>query len=195
MNGIENIVSKILADAQLQAGEILSAAKKEEQEILAEYKKDAERESARLLDGAKKALAAREARLSAVAELEGRKAILGVKQEIIGKAFDDALHKLLNLPEDKYAAFLAKLAASASKTGDEEIMLSPGDRDKFGAKAAEGANRLLNDGALSLSALTADIKGGLILKSGDIEINCDLAVQVRMCRENLAKEIASALFS
>lgn len=195
MNGIENITNKIIQDAQAQAAEIIANGEAEAKVIVSQYAQDAEKEKNRLLDNARKSIANREARLGSVAELEGRKDLLNVKQELIGKAFEEALTRLQKLPEKEYLNLLCKLAADASQSKDEEIILSPDDNKKYGQQVVDGANKLLSDKGLTLSPETRAISGGLILKKGNIEINCDLKTQVRMVKESLAMEIANKLFS
>ena len=126
------------------------------------------------------------------------------------------------------AKLLAKLAAKAAKTGREEILLSPRDRERVGTKVVAQANALLAQAAapdlpeelqasragsviakvvtgasallqgtamLTLSDETRDIEGGLILRSGHVEINCAFETQLRMLRETMAAEIAAVLFA
>ena len=64
------------------------------------------------------------------------------------------------------------------------------------AKVVTGASALLQGTAmLTLSDETRDIEGGLILRSGHVEINCAFETQLRMLRETMAAEIAAVLFA
>ncbi len=203
MNGIENITNKILSDAKNQAQEILTQAQKGAGEITRRYQEEAEKEGNRLLENFRKSAANKETRLSSVAELEGRKQILGAKQELIGRAFNKALEELLSLPEEKYLALLCKLAADASQSFSEAIILSPKDKDKYGEKVAAGANELLvksqkaqkGKAALTLAEESRNIAGGLLLKDGNIEINCTLETKISMLKEGLSMDIAKVLFN
>ena len=166
--------------------------------------------------------------LESAAEMEARRQLLATKQDCIDEAFARAKAELLALPEDQYAKLLAKLAAKAAKTGREEILLSPRDRERVGTKVVAQANALLAQAAapdlpeelqasragsviakvvtgasallqgtamLTLSDETRDIEGGLILRSGHVEINCAFETQLRMLRETMAAEIAAVLFA
>ena len=47
---------------------------------------------------------------------------------------------------------------------------------------------------LTLAADTADIEGGLILRDGQVEVNCAFETQLRLLRESLAGQVAQILF-
>lgn len=62
-------------------------------------------------------------------------------------------------------------------------------------KVVTGANALLQGTAmLTLAADTADIEGGLILRDGQVEVNCAFETQLRLLRESLAGQVAQILF-
>ncbi len=143
MNGIEKITERITADAQAQADAILTQAKADAASITAQWEAQAQKESADILSRGERAAVEREQRLESVAQLEGRKLILAAKQEMLGRAFDQALEQLLSLPEEEYVDLLAALCARAAVTGWEEVLLSPADRDRVGKKVVSKANELL----------------------------------------------------
>ena len=62
-------------------------------------------------------------------------------------------------------------------------------------KVVTGAIALLQGTAmLTLSADTAEIQGGLILRDGQVEVNCAFETQLRLLRESLAGQVAKILF-
>lgn len=64
------------------------------------------------------------------------------------------------------------------------------------SKVVTGASALIQGTALlTLSAETRDIEGGLILRDGNVEINCAFETQLRVLRENMAAEVAAILFA
>ncbi len=195
MNGIDKITDQITSDAQNEANAILAQAKESEQRILADYHDLADKTASQMLEAAQKRAVEREARMRSVAELEGRKKILGVKQELIDQTFDKALAALLALPEAEYEKLLGDLVAKASETGKEELIFSRKDREKYGAAVVAAVNKELDGTELTLSQETREIEGGVILKNGQIEINCALETQVRMLKDQLALEIAQVLFA
>ena len=195
MNGIENIVQRIVADGKAEADAILADAKLKADAILAEWEEKAQKETSDILSRGAQTAAERAARLESVAELEGRKLILQAKQETISLAFDEALKKLLALPQDKKVELLAALCAKAAVTGTEEVIFSAEDRDKVGKAVVEKANSLLaGKGKLTLSNDTRPIQGGFVLRDQGVEVNCGFDTLVRLARPDLERQVATLLF-
>lgn len=194
MNGIDKLTQRISDDARAEAEQLLQKAREEAAAITADYAKKAEQAGAETLARGKAAAAQREERLASVAAMESRKAALAVKQEMIDKAFELTLEKLGRLPEAEYIDLLARLAVKASVSGEEEILLSADDKERVGAAVVAGANALKEGGKLTLSERTAPIQGGIVLKDGDVEINCAFETLIRLARHDMAGEVAGVLF-
>ncbi len=195
MNGIEKIIQQIEADAKAENDQILQAAQAQADAIAADYAKQAEKIAAEGAARGQAAATQREERLASMAEMEGRKALLAVKQDMIGKAFDLAVEKLCALSEDEYIELLAKLAAKASTTGKEQVILSEADRARVGEKVVNSASALIaGTGMLTLSERTAPIRGGLILADGAVEINCSFEALINQNQNQMAGEVAKVLF-
>ena len=113
MNGIEKITGRIEADAQEQAKTIAAEAEAKCAEIRADYDKQAQDQYwARVRDGVK-ACEDRVQRMGRLAEMEARKSVLALKQEMVDAAFAAALERICTMPQADYVAYLAKLAAQA----------------------------------------------------------------------------------
>ncbi|MGE4352949.1 MAG: V-type ATP synthase subunit E [Oscillospiraceae bacterium] len=194
MNGIEKITARIIADAQAEADVIKAEAAAKCEEIRGEYDKKAQEEYWRIVRSGVKECEARVQRLSRAAEMEAKKSVLTLKQDMVSAAFAQASEKVCAMPENDYVAFLAGLAAKAADTGHEEIILSSRDA-ALGDKVAKAANALLGaKGALKVSSVTRDMAGGLILRQGDIEINCNLETIIDQYRYELASQVAEVMF-
>ena len=89
---------------------------------------------------------------------------------------------------------LAGLAAEASSTGREEVILSQKDRARYGKQVVTQANERLGDGHLTLSVQTRPIRGGLILSDGDVEVNCTFETLVRLLRGEMDRTVVEVLF-
>ena len=88
---------------------------------------------------------------------------------------------ILNLSASNEAA--GKAAKSGGKAG--EIL----------SKVVTGASALLQGTAmLTLSGETREMAGGLILRDGQVEVNCAFETQLRVLREEMTAEIAAILF-
>ena len=120
--------------------------------------------------------------------------MLALKQQMVGEVFDKAFHMLVNLPEAQYVAFLARLAARASSSGDEEIVLNARDRAAVGEKVLAAANALIPNGKRTLSADTGAFAGGLILRRGSVEANCTVELLIELARGEMSSDIARVLF-
>lgn len=194
MKGTEKIIAHIKADADAQAKAILAQAEAKCAEIREGYESKAKEAYAERIRAGVKENQDRLDSMDRLAKMEGRKAILAIKQDMVSESFDRACEKLVNLPEAEYVAFLTKLAVRASVTGDEEIVLNARDRAAVGEKLVEAVNKKIGGGKLTLSDETGDFKGGLILRRGSIEANCTVELLVDLCRDEMAAELAGVLF-
>lgn len=195
MKGTEKIIAHILADAKEQSDAILAQAEQQCALIRAEFD---EKAKAAYSERVRKGVADCQDRVDSmdrIARMEAKKGLLALKQQKVAQSFELAGKKIVELPTEQYTAFLAKLAARASVTGDEEIVLSAGDRERIGSDVTAQANALLGDGKLSLSDKTGSFAGGLILRRGSIEANCTVELLVELCRSEMSAEIAKLLFA
>lgn len=198
MNGIEKITEKIIQEANFDAEKVIEEAKKDAEKIISKYKDKAAAAAAEIEETGGKQAKSQEMKYSSNAGLEARKTLLLQKQELITQAFDKALVKLTSLPKDKYTDLLARLAANAAQSGKEEIIFSSDDKAKYGNEVVKAANKILKEKGLAdeltVSDKVRDIPGGVIVASGDVEINCALDGLVRMERDNLSAQVAQILF-
>ena len=194
MKGTEKIIAHIKADADAQVDAILAQAEQQCANIRGEFDKKAAALYAERLRVGVKEVQDQVDGVERIARMEGRKAMLAAKQDLVADSFRKAQERIVNLPEDRYVAFLARLAAQASVTGDEEIILNRRDRERIGDKLVLAANALLDKGRLRLSPDTRDIAGGLILRRGSIEANCSAELLVELSRSELSAKVAETLF-
>ena len=192
MNGIERITARIEADAQGEIDALLASAQAEVAEIEQDYQRRAEALRAQLLERSEKAALEREERLISAAKMEGRKALLAARQDLVEQAFLAAQAKLCLLPHNEAIEVLAKLMVRASASGQEEIIFSQADRERIGAAAVEKANAAGKH--LRLAEETRSIRGGFILREGRVEINCAFETLVRLEKSRSAAAVAKLLF-
>lgn len=193
MNGIERILQRIESEARAEREEILNNARKEAAVIESRYQAQAEQETAELEAKRQRAAVEQEERLLSVAQMEARKTLLAVKQELVEQAYSQALEKLCSLSEAERVSVLAELLVRASSNGREEVIVSPGDHDGAGRAAVEKANA---DAGLqlTLSEETRPIRGGFILRDGSIEMNCAFDTLIRLQKTETAGMVAKKLF-
>ena len=180
---VEKITSKILDDAKAQADAItldanlraegiVNEAKGNAESLIESYKSRGEEEKLKLIE-----------RKKSVAEIDGRKITLGLKQQIIDKAFKVAAEKISSMEDDKYIEFLIeKIKSSGVKSG--EIVMNPNQREKIGAKLVDRLNQTfgtdVGNKGFTLSEETINAVGGFMVKDGQIYMNGTL--------ENLIEE-------
>ena len=194
MKGTEKIIAHIKADAQAEVDMILAEANKQCADIKAEYEKKAEDSYAEKIRAGVKACEELAESKGRIAQMESKKDLLSLKQELVNAAFEKAAEKILSLPEEDYVQFLLKLVSESAAGGDEEIILNESDKARFGARVVEAANRQTANGKLTLSNETRDIKGGVVLRRGNVEVNNSLELLIGLCRNEMSAELAKVLF-
>lgn len=198
MKGTEKIIAHIRADGDAEAKKIIDAASKQAEEKRAESFKAALSEYEKLMQAGNAECEDILSGSRRIAEMEAKKSVLSVKQEMISAAFDTAREEIVNMPRDKYTQFLARMAAEAAVSGMEEIVLNARDKAEVGKAVCKAANELLSakgtPGKLTVSEETADISGGVIVRFGGIETNCSIDALIRQRRSGLSTEVAAALF-
>ncbi|MBS5433456.1 MAG: hypothetical protein DBX49_00235 [Clostridia bacterium] len=194
MKGTEKIIAHIQADAKAQADAILAQAEQQCASIREDYEKKASAAYGDKIRAGVKECQDKVDSIERIAQMEAKKAVLALKQEMVSASFDKARDMIVGLPKEQYTAFLAKLAAQAAVTGDEEVLLNGRDRDTVGPAAVKAANEMLGAGRLTLAADAGNFAGGLILRRGNIEVNCTVELLVELCRADMSAQLAGVLF-
>ena len=194
MNGIEKITQRIASDAQAEIDRILGDARDEAARITANYRAQADAEAQELADKNERAAAEQEERLISAAQMKASRLQLAAKQEMVEKAYIQALDKLCAMPKEQYVDVLAKLLVEASSNGKEEAVFSKEDREQVGKAAVEKANQISGK-QLRLSEETQPIRGGFILKDKNVEVNCTFETLVRLQKAETAGAVAKTLFA
>lgn len=198
MNGIEKITARIAADAEADIQALRAETLAKCQGIKAEYESAAREEYERLMRAGTRECEELVSRAERTAGMDAKKAVLAMKQELVARAFDKAINQVISMPEVQYVDFLARQAAAAARTGEEELVLNADDGGRVGEKVVKAANALLAErglpGRLRLSKEPAAIQGGLFLRDGDIQINCSVEQLMEQYRGRLAAQVAEVLF-
>jgi V/A-type H+-transporting ATPase subunit E len=201
----EQVIEKILAEAEAEAGKIREKAREKEaaeqaqiDEQLAEYKKQTEILS-------QKAAESKKLHLLATARMQIAKDFLAEKRKILDEVFTQAREQILNLPDDQYRQLIINLMLKAVETGDEEVIIDKNERridqqliDQVNERLRSNPSTSLRTGSkgnLKLSDKRQNIKGGFILKRGKIKNNVSLDVLLAQGRRDLEIELAKELFS
>ena len=219
MTGLEKITARIEAQARERARLMLQKAEEDCCQMAEEYAAKAEQARVRI---AEEAAAAREVMISATraaVEKEQRELMATTRTALLDEAFEQAKKALFSTDYGKYRELLVALLVNALleqdritkqsiEMGDEveeiehfEVLLNKTDRESFGSAVVEGARRVAerrigaaNAAKLVLAADAADIDGGLVLRLGNVELNCSLAVVMADLRAELEDRVAELLF-
>ena len=192
MNGIERIIARIEEDAQAEIDALMEKAREEAAGVEETFRREAEAEAAALAVKAQKAAAEREDRMVSSAQMEKRRRLLAARQQMVEQVYETALEELCTLPHAAYVEILTALLLRASANGKEEVIFSKADRERVGEEAIAAANT--RGKQLILSEETRPIRGGFILKSGRVEINCSFEMLLQLQKSQSGAEVAAILF-
>ena len=146
MKGTEKIIAHIRSDAEEQANAILAEAAEQCAAIKSGCEEQAKDTYAERIRAGVKECESRADSMKRMAQMESRKGVLALKQELVSASFDKAVEMIVALPREQYVSLLAKLASEAAVTGSEEIVLNARDREAIGADVVKSAVAILNVG-------------------------------------------------
>ncbi|MBQ7578656.1 MAG: V-type ATP synthase subunit E [Synergistaceae bacterium] len=190
---LADIKAKIKADsqAQIKALEAENDAKVRDisRKVNAEIKAVQDSYATRLAKEEPEVLRRREI----VAELDGKRIDLGVKQRLIGEAFDASLKQMTELAPDKYVKFADSLLKQAVKTGKEVVFVGKNEKH-LDQRWLDGYNASHNT-SLTLSSEKLPISGGFVLRDDKIDTNCSWDMLIANAREDIETEVVKRLFA
>lgn len=199
MDGINKITERIAAEAREEIAAMQAETAEKCRAIKEEYSQKAQDEYWQLIREGTMACETQVKRLAGTAAMEAKKSILSMKQEAVTRVFKETENRLCTLPEEKYVDFLATQAALAADTGLEEIIFNGRDKAGCAKSVTRAANELLKKRGLlpklTISSETGSFNGGLIVKQGDIEVNCTVEKLVELSKSTLVTQVADVLFA
>lgn len=183
MSNLDNLTSKILADAKAQADKIVKdAQEKAQHKYDLEIKKiNAKKET--VLENARRDRELLSERIKSSANLKARNRKLEAKQALIDKVIDKLKTKLVNMDEKKYINYLNQNIDKNTITGKELIV-----KKEFAEKVKKefsGAKVKKNEFVTS----------GFIIEENGIQENYTFEVKLDFMRDELEVEISKLLFS
>lgn len=182
MAGLENILNKIIKDAEEKAQLIIKEAEEKEKTIVENRKNDASFLADKIGEIAKREREDIFKRSKSSEELKARDKILSEKNRIIDEVLEKVVDELENLSEDDFVKFLK------NNLGDENLRGGTIDIPKKYRAAVEKAD-------LGFEISNKDIKSGFVLEKDNLIYNGDFRSLVKSEREDLEKYLAEKLFS
>jgi len=210
-SGAEKIVSTIMAEAQVKADENKAEAQTKCDDIIADGEKRAAAEKAKILNDASKQADLRYQQIISEAKMNGRRAELEAKEEIIDEAFNKATEELTNIANtdsEEYIEALIEMikeAATEIGGGDLIVLLKAEDADKVKGKLDTIADKVISlikdrNKPVNLNSIATEVSsdsgvettleigepietiGGAILKTRNGEIQVNNTIEARMLR-------------
>lgn len=221
MTGLDKITKKLTDDARADADAKLEAAKAECASIDADYTARAKALRDSMLADAEREASSRIARIKSSVAIEKRNVVLAERSALVDEAFSHAMNDIRAMSPEDYRKLLVDILSSvltAQVRAEEDELKNYGPDELC---AAESYDVILNQAdfkahgqaliaetavavagkispetvkKLRLSENTAPIDGGLILKYGDVEVNCSLSMLFSRLRETLEGEVYGILF-
>jgi len=193
----EQVVQKILSEANAKAEKIVDDAKAKATEQASQLENemtDFDAETGRLAEAAAED---KLQRMLANARMTHGKQTLAAKVAILDDVFKQAKKAVNMLPDEQYLSLMTALMKQAVETGDEEVIVGK-DEQRINEQFISRLNRELGsgfNGNLRLSSSRrADITGGFILSRGKVQINASTDVLIESLRESMEMELAQELF-
>ena len=192
MTGSETILNRIKTDCEQRVSEIALESEKKCDGVMREAEKQAQQLERGIADKTSRTLKRLEAASESRCELERRNALLKRRRTEIDNTITGLLSYLENQDDKSYFEYIYKLCAKLNgKSG--EIMLNSRDLQRLPADFEQQVKGCGLDAAVSQTP--ADISGGFVLKSGDIEENMDFAAIISARRDELEDLINRELFA
>ena len=192
MNGSERILSRTRTDCDESVRKIETHAQHEHDRIIADAQHRADTQAAAVAEKTAQKRAQLETSSQSRAQLARRNALLKQRRKEIDTTVEELEAYLLGLGDNEYFEALYRLAAKLrGKSG--ELFLSKKDLKRLPENftkrmAAAGVDA-------SVSQTPADISGGFILKSGDVEENMEFAAIISAGRDEIEDLINRELFA
>ena len=210
-SGAEKIVSTIMAEAQVKADENKAEAQAKCDAILADGEKRAAAEKDKILNDAAKQADLRYQQIISEAKMNGRRAELEAKEEVIEAAFNKATEELTNIANsnsEEYTEALVEMikeAATEIGGGDLIVLLKAEDAAKVEGKLDAIVDKVKSlvtgkNSGINLNSIASDVSseagikttleigepidtiGGAILKTRNGEIQVNNTIEARMLR-------------
>lgn len=218
MTGLEKVTGKIIADAEADARVILAKAEEDCAARRAEVQARTDAEIDGIRQNADRDCEALVVRAKSSAVMAKRGVLLETRGEMVDEAYRRAAKQIRDLPADQYFELLTimlKGALQRQLEGEAEskrlygediapdgydVMLNSRDQKHYGERLLSTARTTLcpklglDPYRVSLAVEPAGIDGGLVLRCGDVEVNCSLSMLFAEVRRTTEQAVSDTLF-
>jgi len=195
---LEGILEKIAKNAEENVRGVKEEGHLKRQEIISKAESQAKEIGERIVREAEEKAELERRRASVSAELERRKEVLKEKQKLMEDCFREALEELVNLPDEEYGAVIGEMLLNLVWSGEERVLISPDDEKRIDGEFIDRINGELKKtgkkGELKLDGTLASIRGGFVLRTEDVEVDCSFGTLLSHLKDELQSEVAGILF-
>lgn len=189
----ERIRERIIKEAEDKASEIVENERQRLSSSLELFKEEETSKFEKLKLDREKLLEYDLKKKIDVAKLESKRKILSEKRILLDAFFKKVEENIVNVSKDQYLLFIKKLIIKDAPKVNAFVFLNMKDLERFKKELEEFLKQEFK-GSLKLSKEPADIKGGVIIKSEEFEIDDSIEAIIEEFKENNEIEIAKALF-
>lgn len=183
MSNLDNLIQKILDDANEHASIIMEDVNKVKEEIIDIKIKEANERKDKIIERASLESNLLKDRVISSAKFKARNEKLKAKQIVIERVFNISKEKLKNLEDDKYILYLTN-AISDFELNGKEILIVP-----------ENMQSRIKELNLSINVSECEfVNSGFLIKKDGVTLNYTFDALVEHYREELETEIAQILF-
>ena len=195
---IEKITQTIVVDAEHKAEEIKKEAQEKANVLIQNEKERAIAEAKNLLESAQETRKLMGQKLISAKKTQGKKDLLEAKHAKMEEVYEKALLHFSNMDDKAYASLVENLILSHAETGSEELIMDPEFQKKLPATFLVTLNaKAVTKGLkpiMKYAKETENIGPGVILKQGNIFVNCSVAQLIRVQKEQNQNKIYQILF-
>lgn len=187
---IADIITRIEQDAQAEADALLAAARDRAEAAVAAVKSEAERDAARIKSRGAEVARVEAETLLANARLAVRDGLLGAKRELAERVLGEARERLESLPDDDYAAFIAREVVRVAAPG-QVVRVAPAD----GQRLASLGERIVAAGApVTIAGEAEGLVRGVRVEGDGVCVEVSPAAYVTERHDRLLPVAVRALF-
>lgn len=187
--GVENIVERIISDAEKSAEDMISEAREKAGEVVADAEMRAERNKKGTEAELKIKIKSIDDGKAATARLDSAKILLAEKRRVIDAVYAGALEKLIALGRRESVAVAERLLNTYAEEGDEIVFA---ENYKFAQDVAKLF--VVAEKKLKIALKGANIDGGFILRGEKSDKDLSYGALLALDREAHQAEIAKRLF-
>jgi vacuolar-type H+-ATPase subunit E/Vma4 len=189
---LADIINKIRADADEEAGRILEVAESRAGDIVAAAEQRAEEHRASTLAEAETSAQREADRIVVSARLEARDAALTARRELMDEALAKTAATLASVSDIEYAGFLARRIAAVARGGET---LRFGSADLGRSEAVIESLRMNAPGlVLNVASEPAEFERGVVVEGSRVRADLSLEAIVEERRDELELVAAEVLF-